>query len=184
MDEVTIEVNNVPIPLTTAIAMAKVKENDWRVVVCPILTELYDLKDHGHPELGTVITEIRTIHNKVRRDQPTTSNNIPFGQDQALQLSNTIGNIPESLKTEEAIALMKKAVEAGWLDERWQPNLSLSQAALLAFELADRLKLRAKWKVFGQLWSRNSESLRTKYNEAMNQRQSLKLQDKMKKALR
>lgn len=188
VEEVTIEVNNVPIPFTIAVAMAKVKENDWREVVCPILAELYDLKDHGHPELGTVIAEIRTIHNKVRRDQPTTLNNIPFNQDQALQMSTPTGisaaNIPECLKTEEAIALMKKAVRAGWLDELWQPKLSLSQTALLAYELAERLNLRTKWKVFGQLWNRNSESLRTKYNEAMNQRQSLEFQDKLKARLK
>ncbi len=111
--------------------------------------------------------------------------NTPQAEKQVTDAGNEASAVvPESLQTEDAKALMAKAVAAGWLDESWQPLGSLTEAAMLAATLAERLQLTAKWKVFGQLWKRNSESLRTKYNEALEQRKSLELQDKLKKSLK
>ena len=92
--------------------------------------------------------------------------------------------MPECLQTERAQGLLQKAQAAGWLDERWQPTLSATEAALLAMRLAECLEIRTVWKVFGQLWQRNSESLRAKYNVAMEQEKSLEFQGLLKRMLK
>ena len=65
------------------------------------------------------------------------------------------------------------------MDEHYQPLLSRTQAALLADAMAERLGIKEKWKVFEGLWNRNN--MRGDYTRAMNQRQSLGFQDKLKR---
>lgn len=78
-------------------------------------------------------------------------------------------SLPDVLRTPEAEMLMAKAVAEGWLDERWQPKVSSTEAALLAMRIAECLDIKAVWKVFGTLWHRKSSSLRAKYNLGMEQ---------------
>jgi hypothetical protein len=92
---------------------------------------------------------------------------------------NRGGELPEVLGTEEAMALWRKAQQAGYVDEHYQPQLSRTQAALLADAMAERLGIKEKWKVFEGLWGRNN--MRGDYARAMNQRQSLSFQDKLKR---
>ena len=94
-------------------------------------------------------------------------------------LNQETAALPEKLATPEAMALWTKAQEAGLVDEHFQPKLSHTQSAMLANEMALRLGIREKWKVFGKLWGINN--LRGKYNVALNQRQTLDFQDKLKK---
>ena len=89
------------------------------------------------------------------------------------------GELPEVLATPEAMALWRKTQQAGYVDEHYQPLLSRTQAALLADAMAQRLGIKEKWKVFGDLWKRNN--MRGDYTRAMNQRQSLGFQDKLKR---
>ena len=86
--------------------------------------------------------------------------------------------LPEVLRTEKAMALWKKAQEAGYVDEYYQPLISRTQAALLADAMAERLGIKEKWNVFGKLWHR-SNMYKDLYR-AMEQKQSLKFQDKLK----
>lgn len=65
-------------------------------------------------------------------------------------------NLPEVLATEAAIALWKNAQAARWVDTNYQPLISRTQAALLADAMAERLGIKEKWKVFGDLWKRNN----------------------------
>ena len=88
-------------------------------------------------------------------------------------------NLPDVLATDKAMALRRKAQRAGYMDEHYQPLLSRTQAALLADAMAERLGIKEKWKVFGDLWKRNN--MRGDYTRAMNQRQSLDFQDKLKR---
>ncbi|MBR2237039.1 MAG: hypothetical protein IJ887_04070 [Prevotella sp.] len=88
-------------------------------------------------------------------------------------------SLPEVLATDEAMALWRKAQQAGYVDEHYQPLLSRTQAALLADAMAERLGIKEKWKVYGDLWKRNN--MRGDYTRAMNQRQSLDFQDKLKR---
>ena len=91
------------------------------------------------------------------------------------------GELPEVLATPEAMALWRKTQQAGYVDEHYQPLLSRTQAALLADAMAQRLGIKEKWKVYGDLWKRNN--MRGDYTRAMNQRQSLDFQDKLKRLL-
>jgi len=52
--------------------------------------------------------------------------------------------LPEVLATEEAMALWRKAQEAGWIDSHYQPLISRTQAALLADAMAEQLGIKEK----------------------------------------
>lgn len=88
------------------------------------------------------------------------------------------GDLPDVLKSERAMALWKRAQDAGWIDESFQPLVSRTKAALLADRMAGLLGIRNKWKVFETLWSRNN--MRGDYNDAMDQKQTLAFQDKLR----
>ena len=95
--------------------------------------------------------------------------------------SNDMGweSLPEVLATDKAMTLWRKAQEAGYVDANYQPLISRTQAALLADAMAERLGIKEKWKVFEALWNR--KNMRGDYTRAMNQRQSLSFQDKLKR---
>lgn len=90
--------------------------------------------------------------------------------------------LPAPLATPEAMILWQKAMAAGWVDECFQPKLSITLSAILAFEMAIRLELKDKWKTFETFWHRNN--MRSNYNSALKQRQSLKFQDKIKQVFK
>ena len=87
-------------------------------------------------------------------------------------------NLPPQLSTDQAIKLWKKAQDAGYVDDNYQPLISRTQSAILVFEMARRLGLREKWKVFGELWHRTK--MYKDYYQALEQKQSLLFQDKLK----
>jgi len=86
--------------------------------------------------------------------------------------------VPSELSTPEAKALWRKAQEAGFVDENYQPLISRTQSALLADAMAECLGIREKWKVFETIWHRNN--MRSDYNQALSQRQTLAFQDRLK----
>jgi len=86
--------------------------------------------------------------------------------------------LPPQLSTEQAMALWKKAQDVGWIDANYQPLISRTQSALLADAMAKRLGIREKWKVFGDLWHRTK--MYKDYYQALEQKQSLVFQDKLK----
>ena len=88
------------------------------------------------------------------------------------------GDLPKELATDKAMVLWKKAQEAGYVDEHFQPLISRTQAALLADTMADRLGIKEKWKMFEGLWNRNN--MYNDYYRSMNQQQSLTFQDELK----
>ena len=90
----------------------------------------------------------------------------------------TTSNLPETLCTEAAMALWKKAQAAGWVDANYQPLISRTQAALLADAMAERLGIREKWKTFETLWKR--KNMRSDYTRALSQIQTLSFQDDLK----
>ena len=94
---------------------------------------------------------------------------------------NEGSDIPDALNTEQAKVLWKKAQDAGWVDENYQPLISRTLAALLADSMAKRLGIKNKWKIFGALWNRNN--MRGDYNDALSQRQTLAFQDSLKMLL-
>ena len=87
-------------------------------------------------------------------------------------------SLPDVLNTEEARVLWQKVIDVGWVDENFQPLLSRTQAAMLAYEMAKRLGIRNKWRIFEAFWNR--KNMRGDYNDALNQRQTLAFQDSLK----
>ncbi len=89
------------------------------------------------------------------------------------------GELLEVLRVDKAMVLWRKAQDAGYVDDNYQPLISRTQAALLADAMAERLGIKEKWKVFEGLWNR--KNMRGDYTRAMNQQQSLSFQDKLKR---
>ena len=89
--------------------------------------------------------------------------------------------LPEVLATEEAMEIWKKVQGAGYVDAHYQSLLSRTQSALLADAIAERLGIREKWKTFETLWNR--KNIRSDYNLALRQHQSLDFQDELKRIL-
>ncbi len=87
--------------------------------------------------------------------------------------------LPEALAAEQAMALWKKAQDAGYVDANYQPLISRTQAALLADAIAERLGIKEKWKVFESLWNR--KYMRSDYNLALTRKGSLDFQDELKR---
>jgi len=89
--------------------------------------------------------------------------------------------LPEVLRTEKAMAMWRKVQAVGYVDEDYQPTISRTRAALLADAMAERLGVKEKWKVFETLWNR--KYMRSDYNLALTQQQSLDFQDELKSVL-
>ena len=86
--------------------------------------------------------------------------------------------LPPKLSTEAAMAIWQKAQQAGYVDANYQPLISRTQAALLADEMAKRLAIKDKWKVFEELWNRRN--MYRDYHDALEQHQSLQFRDILK----
>jgi hypothetical protein len=86
--------------------------------------------------------------------------------------------IPEVLA---ASPVWQQLQDSGLVDAHGQPTVSRPEAALLADVLARRLGIDNKWKFFERLWHRNH--MRGDYNTALNQRKSLRFQERLKNIL-
>ena len=99
----------------------------------------------------------------------------------AAEDTDATAELPDALCTPQAEALLAKLCDAGVLDAHWQPvGLTNTERGLLAKILSDELGIDTPWKVFGDCWQMNSGTLRTAYNQALNQRKSLNFQDRLK----
>ena len=101
--------------------------------------------------------------------------------DEQMEMQKPAGEltiVPAELAGSE---LWEKVQEAGLVDADGQPTVSRTEAALLADELAERLDISHKWKLFETFWHRNN--MRGDYNTALEQKKSLVFQEKLKKLL-
>ena len=106
---------------------------------------------------------------------------LPRGEPHPNPLRGERESLPDVLATPKAMALWEKAQRAGYVDKHYQPLLSRTQSALLADVMAKRLGIKEKWKVFEALWNRKNMYKDLYY--ALNQKQSLVFQDKLKAIL-
>ena len=84
----------------------------------------------------------------------------------------------------DVISDLLKKVDAGVLNEDWQPNgLSGTERTLVAKAVSERIDLNEVWQVFGQLWNEKPETLRSYLNKALEQKKSLKFQEKLNHVL-
>ena len=127
----------------------------------------------GSQHVETIQTQI--IGNPPKQPTPIPSQEQPLPN--PLQKERE-PRLPEVLATDEALTLWKKAQAAGWVDANYQPLISRTQSALLADAMAQKLNIREKWKTFEMLWNR--KYMRSDYNLAFSQQQTLDFQDKLK----
>lgn len=73
------------------------------------------------------------------------------------------------------------AIEQGWIDGNLQPLLSRTQAALVAYYMAEKLHIRTKWRFFEKLWGRRN--MKNDYYDALDQRQTGAMLDRIKKVM-
>ena len=96
--------------------------------------------------------------------------------------SQEVVTLPDELATDEAMRLWKKLQEAGYVDANYQPTISRPMAALMADAMATHLGIQEKWKIFETLWKRRN--MRSDYNRAFTQQQSLGFQEILKNLIR
>ena len=143
-----------------------------------------EMTSEQHVALFEYDVQMRMIHEDMKRmkEEPTqrpTQKPTQQPTPSPSQKGGEISLLPESLATEEAMALWRKAQKAGYVDENYQPTISRTQAAMLADAMAERLKIKDKWKVFEALWQR--KYMRSDYNLAFTRKSTLDFQDELKR---
>ena len=110
--------------------------------------------------------------------QPAASPTQQAGEPLQEESEAEAAEIPEVLTASPA---WQQLQDSGLVDAHGQPTVSRPEAALLADVLARRLGIDNKWKFFERLWHRNH--MRGDYNTALNQRKSLRFQERLKNIL-
>ena len=105
----------------------------------------------------------------------------PLQKARGVDSSEMSKSLPDELTTDEAMILWRKAQQAGYINEHYQPTGSRPEAAILAYEMARILGIEDKWKSFETLWNRRN--MYRDYHTAINQKKSLKFRDKVRDAL-
>lgn len=86
----------------------------------------------------------------------------------------------DELKGERGLAILKNLQKHGLLDENFYPmELSNSEAAVLAYQIAITLGINEMWKVFSDLWNITPNALRAAYNRGMEQKKTMKFLDEI-----
>ena len=86
----------------------------------------------------------------------------------------------DELKGEEGLAVLKNLQKHGLLDEDFYPmELSNSESAVLAYQIAITLGINEMWKVFSDLWNITPNALRAAYNRGMEQKKTIKFLDEI-----
>ena len=85
--------------------------------------------------------------------------------------------LPKELEGEKAERILMKLYEKKILDEKFQPkNLTGYQKGYLARRIADKLGITHVWVTFGRFWNMNPGTLRIRYNEALNNKNTVKFE--------
>ena len=80
----------------------------------------------------------------------------------------------DELKGERGLAVLKNLQKHGLLDENFYPmELSNSESAVLAYQIAITLGINEMWKVFSDLWNITPNALRAAYNRGMEQKKTI-----------
>ena len=86
----------------------------------------------------------------------------------------------DELKGEKGMAVLKNLQKHGLLDENFYPlELSNSESAVLAYQIAIVLDIKEMWKVFSDLWNITPNALRAAYNRGMEQKKTIKFLDEI-----
>ena len=86
----------------------------------------------------------------------------------------------DELKGEKGQVILKNLQMHGVLDENFYPlELSNSESAVLAYQIAITLGINEMWKVFSDLWNISPNALRAAYNRGMEQKKTIKFLDEI-----
>ncbi|MEI3052721.1 MAG: hypothetical protein V8T35_05070 [Prevotella sp.] len=86
----------------------------------------------------------------------------------------------DELKGEKGQVILKNLQKHGVLDENFYPlELSNSESAVLAYQIAIALDIKEMWKVFSDLWNISPNALRAAYNRGMEQKKTIKFLDEI-----
>lgn len=86
----------------------------------------------------------------------------------------------DELKGEKGQVILKNLQMHGVLDENFYPlELSNSESAVLAYQIAIALDIKEMWKVFSDLWNISPNALRAAYNRGMEQKKTMKFLDEI-----
>ncbi len=86
----------------------------------------------------------------------------------------------DELKGERGLAVLKNLQKHGLLDKNFYPlDLSSSESAVLAYQIAIALDIKEMWKVFSDLWNITPNALRAAYNRGMEQKKTIKFLDEI-----
>ena len=86
----------------------------------------------------------------------------------------------DELKGEKGQVILKNLQKHGLLDENFYPlELSNSESAVLAYQIAIMLDIKEMWKVFSDLWNITPNALRAAYNRGMDQKKTIKFLDEI-----
>ena len=95
--------------------------------------------------------------------------------------ANPAERMSDDLKGEGGQEVLKNLQEHGLLDENFYPlELSNSESAVLAYQIAITLDIKDMWKVFSCLWDISPNALRAAYNRGMEQKKTMKFLDEIK----
>ena len=138
-----------------------------------------DFINHGS-KIEVVYVASGGQHVETQINVETRPHPLPIGRgvDTFKTEESNLSALPNVLCTEEAMVLWEKVQRAGYVDDNYKPLISRTQSALMADAMAERLGIKEKWKVFETLWNR--KYMRSDYNLALTQQQSLDFQDELK----
>lgn len=93
---------------------------------------------------------------------------------------DSAARMTDELKGEKGQVILKNLQMHGVLDENFYPlELSNSESAVLAYQIAIALDIKEMWKVFSDLWNISPNALRAAYNRGMEQKKTIKFLDEI-----
>ena len=93
---------------------------------------------------------------------------------------DSAARMTDELKGEKGQIILKNLQMHGVLDENFYPlELSNSESAVLAYQIAIALDIKEMWKVFSDLWNISPNALRAAYNRGMEQKKTIKFLDEI-----
>ena len=93
---------------------------------------------------------------------------------------DSAARMTDELKGEKGQVILKNLQMHGVLDENFYPQeLSNSESAVLAYQIAIALDIKEMWKVFSDLWNISPNALRAAYNRGMEQKKTIKFLDEI-----
>ena len=169
-----------------------------------IIGLLYTIKEKGTESMGDIVYHIqgnlvqgdlvqgdKVMGDKVMGDKRAGGSRQEDGEPEepAVQtadfcLLEPSPAVPGVFATEKARRVMQGLQETGLLDGSLQPvGLSWAEKGYLAQQIAYKLGITHQWKVFGELWHCDNETLRNGYNRAKEMEKMADFDKKIKKII-